>query len=77
MTGIPVLTDLSLIKDNSARKLLAGSEGAPVRELECTSRLLKLPSADHKGGSGPAHHEAALRATMSACRAESYDKCWF
>ena len=49
------------------KKELAGSKDTPVRELECISRLLKLPSADHEDGTGPAHHEAALMAAMLAC----------
>ena len=76
-TRMLVLADLRPVQDNSARKRLAGSEGAPVRQLECMSRLLKLPSADHEGGSGPAHHATALRAAMLACRAERSDRCCF
>ena len=76
-TRTRVLTDLSLIQDTSARKGLAGARGAPVRELECMSRLLKFLSADHEDGRGPAHHEAALTATMLACRAGSHNGHWF
>ena len=47
-------------------------EGAPVNWLECMSRTLESPSADHEGGSGPADGQAAFMTGMLACKAESF-----
>ena len=53
-----------------------GLEGAPVRWLECMSRTLMFPSADHEGGSGPAHPQVAFPTGMLACKAEGCCTRW-
>ena len=50
---------------------LAGSQDAPVRLLVCKYRKVNVPSADHEGGSCPAHRQAALTTGMRAHRAET------
>ena len=44
--------------------------GTPVRLLELMSSQLKLPSADHEGGSDPAHNQAAFMIGAPPCRAK-------
>ena len=48
-----------------------GLEGTPVRWLEFMSRLLKFLSADHEGGSAPAHPQLSFPTGMIACNAEN------
>ena len=47
----------------------------PVRWLECASRTTRFPSADHEGGSGPAHHQVAFMTGTFAHRAKGYERC--
>ena len=56
-------------------KKSVSSEDVPVRLLEDRERTLKLSSADHDGGSGPAHCRAAFTTGMLASTAESCRRC--
>ena len=66
--------ELTGVRHVSREKRPTGSEGAPVRELECMSRVLRFLSADHEGGSGPAHNQAAFTTMMRACRDKSCER---
>ena len=53
------------------RDVFVGWEDAPVTLLEYRSRLLKLPSANHEAGSGPAHCQATFTTILHAHRDKS------
>ena len=63
--------ELRAAKDVAGGKQPASLGGTPVRLLELMSSQLKLPSADHEGGSDPAHRQAALKLRIYVSRDES------
>ena len=63
--------ELRAAKDAAGTKQPVSLGGAPVRLLELMSSQLKLASADHEGGSDPAHRQAALKLRIFVSRDES------